>query len=179
MRTAILIGIAALGCSAWSADLTPLDVKPGLWQASVQMPGMASMPAGMPSIPPEALARLPAAQRAQMEAMMKGRGGAPAATSKVCMSPDYLKQASPVGQIDKSCTYKVLVSSPAKQQFHSECKQDGSVISGDVTVERVDAEHITVTTVAKSSAAVPAATVKATLNWLSADCGDVKPAVAK
>jgi len=180
MKAAMLIGAALLcGASAWAADaLTPMDVKPGLWQATVDMPGMPAMP-NMPTIPPETLARMPAQQRAQIEAMMKGRGAGSGMTTNFCMSPDQIKRGGPVGAVDKSCTYNVVSSSASKQQMHMECKQGATTSSGDVTVERADSEHITATAVMKTSASDKPMTVKTALKWLAADCGDVKPAGAK
>ena len=134
----------------------------------------------MPAIPEEALARMPAAQRAQIEAMMKGRGagGGQPATTKICLTRDSLSQSA-FGQTDKSCSYKVVSSSSSKQQIHMECAQGTTTSSGDMNVERVDAEHVKATMSMKTSASPRPLNVKMSFTWLSADCGDVKPAGAK
>jgi hypothetical protein len=79
LKTALFFS-AALLCplSAWAADdIRPFDAKTGLWEttSTMEMPGMPSMPA-MPQIPPEQLAKMSPQQRAQVEAMLKARGGA-------------------------------------------------------------------------------------------------------
>jgi hypothetical protein len=181
MRIAIGIGLGlvALSCT-WAADkLTPMDVKPGLWEATVERPGAPSVPANLPAIPPAALARMSPQQRAQIEAIVKGRGATSAMTTRFCMSADHLKQGGPVAPVDASCTYKVVGSSAAKQQIRLECKHGAETRSGEVTVDRVDSEHITANTVAKSSASDKPITMKTSLKWLSADCGAVKPPAGK
>ena len=180
MKIAIAVGLVALSCACcWAADsLTPMDVKPGLWQAAVETPGLA-VPANLPGIPPEALARMTPQQREQIESALKGRGGASAMTTRFCMSPDQVKQSRPVAPVDSSCEYKVVSSSAAKQQLHLDCKKDAEARTGDVTMERVDSEHINMTTTVQTSAAGQPMTVKTSLKWLAADCGAVKPAGAK
>lgn len=179
MRLMILAVItAALPLSA--QNLKTFDVKLGLWESTTQteMPGMSSMP----GIPAEALAQMPPEQRARLEAMMKGRGaGGPGAIkTKYCLTEESLKQGQ-VGQVDKSCTYKVVSSSPSKQVIHMDCKKDGTTMTGDMTVVRVDEGHYTATVAMKSSGGEVPVNVKMSLDnkWLSSNCGSVKPVVAK
>lgn len=178
MKRAMLIGLVAFGPIAVRAadSPTPFDAKPGLWEVTTDIGGRA-MPT-IPQIPAETLARLPPQQRAQIEAMMKGRGGTAGGT-KFCMSPDSLKQGAPIGQVDKSCTSKVVSSSATRQQIHLDCVREGVKTTADMTVERVDAEHITANMSMQPSGGAPATTMKASLKWLASDCGDVKPAGAK
>ncbi len=173
-----IMGTAALFLltAAWAAE--PFDAKPGLWETSVttDLTGMSGMPAmpAMPNIPPEVMAKMPAAQRAQMEAMMKSRGGTAAPmTNKVCMTRSSVDEGS-FGRADKSCTSKVVSSSASKQVMQIECERNDSKMTGEVTVERVDSEHVKGSVVMKA----PQGQMKMTFEnrWLSADCGDVKPA---
>ena len=56
------------------AQNAPIDMRTGLWEVSTQR-ATTGMPQ-MPAIPPAALAQMPPAQRAQIEAMLKARRGA-------------------------------------------------------------------------------------------------------
>jgi hypothetical protein len=173
------VGLAALWpLASWAADdITPFEGKTGLWEAATEISGMPAMPA----IPEETLARMPAAQRAQVEAMMKGRGagGGLATTSKVCLTRESFDKSAAFGQTDKSCTYKVVSSSSSTQQIHVECDKANTKTTGDMTIERVDAEHVKGTMSMKSSASPQPMNMKISFTWLSADCGDVKPVVPK
>jgi hypothetical protein len=173
----MLLSTAALPAQ----EIKPFDVKLGLWEttSTTEMGGM-SMPA-MPQIPPDALARMPPEQRARVEAMMKGRGGSPGAmTVKACITKETLARAGAFGQTDKSCTMKVVSSSPMKQVLHMDCVRDNDHTAGDVTVERVDAEHVK-GTMAMKSEGEHSVSIKSNFEtkWLSSDCGDVKPSTPK
>ena len=78
MKTTILFAIA-LWCplaALTAQEMKPFDAKPGLWEytTTTQISGMPAMPA-MPQLTPDQLARIPEAQRKQVEAMMASRGG--------------------------------------------------------------------------------------------------------
>lgn len=182
MRITLLCGALLLGSAALPADdIKPFDVKLGLWEttSTTDMSGMA-MPS-MPQIPPDALSRMPPEQRARIEAMMKGRGGSPQSmTVKSCITKETLARAGAFGQSDKSCTMNVVSSTPMKQVLHMDCKRDNSHMTGDMTVERVDAEHVKGTSVIKSEGE-HAISMKSTFEtkWLSSDCGEVKPVLPK
>ena len=138
----------------------------------------------MPQIPPETLAKMPPAQRAQIEGMMKGRGpGSPhAVTTKSCMTKESIEKAQAFSQSDKSCTSKVVSSSSTKMVMHVECTEGANKSSGDVTFERVDSEHTKGNMAMKvSSGGAPPMDMKMAMEakWLSSDCGDVKPVEAK
>ncbi len=173
MRTKILLGLAILWpLASWAAD--PFDVKLGLWETSIS--GMPAMPA-MPQIPESALANMSQQQRAQVEAMMKGRGGAGAPlTARSCVTRES-RDAGALGYTDKDCTSKVVNSSSSKQVLHMECKHGNVVSEGDVTIERTDSEHITGTVVMKTNVGGQSNESKMTFSnkWISADCGNVKP----
>ena len=184
MRIYVCIGAAVcLQMAGWAADIKPFDAKLGLWESTstTEMGGMPAMPA-MPQIPPETLAKMPPAQRAQVEAMMKGRGpGGPRSnTTKYCLTKESLEKAMAFAQGDKSCTPTVVSSSSSKQEIHMDCTREGTHMTGDVTVERVDAEHAKGAMKLKAEGDHPI-TINSTFQskWLSSDCGDVKPAMAK
>lgn len=169
---------------SWAADeLKPLDVKLGLWETTTksEMSGMPAMPA-MPQIPEETLAKLPPAQRAQLEARMKGGMGGPRTnTMKSCLTKEALDRGLNFAQNDNSCTYKVVSSSSTKQEMHSECNRGQMKMTGDLTIDRVDAEHIKGGMTMKSAEGGQPMNMKMSFEtkWISADCGDVKPSGVK
>jgi hypothetical protein len=170
--------------ATWAQDIKPVDVKPGLWENTTtsEISGLA-MPA-MPQISPDQLAKMPPAQRAQIEAMMKGGMGTPRTnTTKVCITQEALSR-SLFDNGDKSCTFKVVSSSSSNQQIHVECTRGNTKTSGDLNLDRVDSEHLkgnmNMKTTGDSSTAGSAGqnmTIKLSFSnkYLSADCGDVKP----
>jgi len=184
MKLTILAGLAilwpAVSCAA--DDFKPLDAKPGLWESitSIEFSGASARPL-MPQIPEEALAKMTPVQRAQIEAMSKGRGGAGApTTTRVCVTQESLN-AGAFGRRDKACTNKVVSSSLSKQVIHVECSMGEIQSTGDMTIERVDPQHLKGTMVMKSSKGDQAKEVKMSFEnkWIAADCGEVKPAGAK
>lgn len=158
-------------------DFKPMDVKLGLWETAskTDMPGM---PASLPQIPEETLAKMPPEQRARIEAMMKGRGAPGSMTTRSCLTRESLDRGLNF-QNDKSCTYKVTGSSASKEQVHVECDRGQMHTTGDLTVERADNEHVKGTMVMKSPAGSGDIKVSFESKWVSADCGSVKPVTAK
>ena len=186
MKTTILLTVALLyPLAAWADDdVKPFDVKTGLWETTTTME-MSGMPA-MPQIPPEQLAKMTPQQRAQVEAMMKsgmGAGAPRTSTNKSCMTKDSLRQAMNMGS-NENCTHKIVASSSSMQNIHMECTQQKMTMTGDLMVERIDAEHAKGSMVMKSTAAANQTgnmnmKMSFTAKWLSSDCGDVKPLVVK
>ena len=101
LRT-LSVAAALLACSLTPAlaQGQPIDVRTGLWEFSSQrsMTGMPKMPE-MPAIPPEALAKMPPAQRAQLEAALKARrnAGSGRHVSKVCVTAASLRKSPAFG----------------------------------------------------------------------------------
>ena len=115
--------------------------------------------------------------------MMKGRGGPGSpqtSTSKFCLAKESLGRAFFSG--DKSCTSKLVSSTGGTQQIHLECN-GATKGSGDLALERVDAEHMKGTMLikmvgdARGGGAGRSMDMKVTFSntWVSGDCGDVKP----
>jgi hypothetical protein len=182
LNTFTLAVALAVPIAAWpAADVKPLNAKPGLWESSVstETAGRPAM-AGMPQIPPEALAKMPPQQRAQLEAMMKSRSGGRPITTKVCLTRESLSSGV-YAHRDKSCTTRVISSSSTTQVLHVDCNRDELKSSGDVTVELLDPQHIRGTMVMKSSASGQTTEMKMSFDnkWIADDCGAIKPAVPK
>ena len=167
MRAHTLLLPLLLAGAAWAADITPLDVKLGLWEtkSTTQMPAMRQMPA----IPPEALAQMPPEQRARLEAMSKG--GPMVHTVKTCMTREKLNNPTSISRVPKSCTPKVVLSSSTKQKIHVDCEQEGMKMSGDLEIERVDSQHMKGNMTMSGPAAMK---MSFETSWIAADCGAVK-----
>ena len=180
MRTLILAGtLAAISVAA--ADLKPLDAKLGLWETTTTTE-VDGMPA-MPQIPKETLDKMPPAQRAQLEAMMKNRAS-PAAprttTSKSCTTKESLNRGFGMPENMKGeCKNDVISSSSSNAQMHMQCTatKGGPTSALDLMITRIDSEHIKGNVVSKSD--VQGRTMNVKMNfaskWLASDCGDVKP----
>src|ERR1051326_1562882 len=95
MHTPLRLGgaaAAALSITALVAAQSPmLDVKMGLWETTTKI-NMGNMPQ-MPQLSEDQLAKMPPAQRAQIENMMKTMQGAPV-TVKTCMTKEKLDRKS-------------------------------------------------------------------------------------
>jgi len=168
------IGLTILCCSTlWAADLHALDVKTGEWETTV-----TGQMTGVPSIPPEALARLTPEHRAKVESAMGARGAKPLVSTH-CTTNETLKQAWNTGQITKTCTTSLTTSSSTKQEVHMECNQNGTKTTGTVKVEAVDSEHIRGSfqmTAAGDAAGGHAMSMNYTFTskWLGAACTESK-----
>lgn len=182
MRIALVTIAVLLPVGSCLAQNIPFDAKLGLWETSTKTElGGSAM--AMPQIPPEALAKMPPEQRARLEAMMKSRGGgAPGITTvRSCLTRESLNRGLALGQTDRNCTRTLVSSSASKQVMRIDCNQEEMKVTGEITIERTDAEHVKGNMAMKGSAGERPMDMKMSFDskWVSADCGDVKPPVAK
>ena len=198
MKTTILFGIAILCplAAVTAQEIKPFDAKPGLWESTTttEITGMPAMPA-MPQLTPDQLAKIPEAQRQQVQAMMAARGGGGAPrniTTKSCVTKESLAKSMAFMNDNNqaNCTRKIVNSSSGKIEFHMECTPDKTNMTmvGDMTIERLDAEHVKGSGTFKNTGTGPAtgnaprtmeSKITFSTKWLSSDCGDVKPAGEK
>ena len=171
LTLSVLILLAPLACRA-ADEITPLDVKPGLWESTVTIQS-----SGMPGIPEETLAKLPPEQRARMEAAMKGMGGTH--TARSCLTGETLRKPLAFGDsANSSCKRTIVSSSSGAMEFHVECSNDRMKSSGDGRVQAVSAESLKGETVMNSTMEGGRTTTTKVLfssRWLGSDCGSVKP----
>ena len=169
----------------WCQDIKPIDVKPGLWENTTisQISGL-TMP-NMPQLTPDQLAKMPPQARAQFEAMQKGGAGAQQTrTTKACITREQLSKPM-FDSGDKSCSYNLKSSSASSQTIHVECTRGNTKTAGDLTLERVDSEHLKGDMLMKTTGDSSTngsvgqnMTIKISFSnkFVSSDCGDVKPA---
>ena len=155
--------ILAAGVSR-ADDVTPLNLKPGLWETTT-----VQERSGMPSIPPETLARMPPEQRARIEAMTAGK--AAPITRQSCRLENDLKPFT--DDNTQSCKQTIVTSTSTKQEVKMECEKG----TANVTVEARDSEHVNGLVVMHMGANGRTMDMKIaiTAKWISSSCGDVKP----
>jgi len=139
LRTTILSGFALLiGFTAWAADTVPLDVKTGLWEATLNMERI-----GVAPMPPELLGRLSPEQRAKLEEKMKAAAapGSKAAVHQHCLTKEALNKPLSFGS-EQTCQRTIVTSSRSKQEIHVECAKDTMKSSGAILIEAVDSENV-------------------------------------
>jgi hypothetical protein len=140
--------------------------KPGLWEVQTQTQGaMAEMQKQMD----ETLARMPPAQRQQMEAMMRQQGVGMTnkpGTLRICVSPamaarEGLHQPDP----EMKCQHKFTPVSSREARYAFTCTGPGSP-EGYQSESTIKGQHQgrPMTTQFKQSA-----------RWLGADCQGLKP----
>jgi hypothetical protein len=163
----ILILLAPLACRA-ADDITPLGVKPGLWESTV------TLSSGVPAIPPEALAQLTPEQRARIEAQMNTPH-----TSQACYTSESLKKPLTFGdRPNSSCKSTVTSSSTGALDFHIDCDNGRTKSSGDAHIRAVSPESIKgeiVTSTIMAGRGAVTSKVSFSSRWIGSDCGNVKP----
>jgi hypothetical protein len=122
------------------ADKTPLNVKTGLWQVTVN-----HTTSGQVGIPPDIAAKLTPQQLAAAEAAMKNRASGPSAPQvyqKCITKDDLIKNA--FGNRDKqSCTEKVLKSTASDLELEEACANERGKTDTHLNLHAVDSEHVT------------------------------------
>ncbi|MCX7059105.1 MAG: DUF3617 domain-containing protein [Pseudomonadota bacterium] len=178
----MLMGLAGLSTHALANPAEGL--KPGLWETRVikqvidgrdlsgeMSAAMSEMKAALASMPPE--------QRAQMQAMMKGHGVASSESGalRICMSPEMAKRnALPVDK-DGHCSSTMLTRTGNKMSYEFACNSNGMKTNGkgEATVTPNRVEMRTDATMQQGNGPRQTMHSETQMNFVSADCGDVKP----
>ena len=173
LKNALSIVILTAGAALAADNVTPLNVKPGLWETT-----SVSERSGMPQIPADALAKIPAEQRARIEAQLKGT---PTTTTKQsCFTQEEVAKGLGWNNTDKSCRQTVVSASGSRQEIKWEC--DGAQKgNGSMKIEASDSSHVNSLINITMNANGREMTMKITntAKWLSNSCGDVKPDTGK
>jgi len=197
MRPVILAaGLAAAACAAQAQSLSP-TLQTGLWEEEVQiMINGQDLRAVMHQARQAMLARTPADQRKQLEAMLEQQGD-PMAKSFDCLGPkEVAEMADPARALAKSmreeplCTAQVLSVSGGSFTFKSVCK-DPDKFSGEFNGEYsvLDSKRWTYSMTGRGKVAGGSAALggvgaskdgtvemknSGQARWVSADCGKHK-----
>jgi hypothetical protein len=169
--------LCLLSAIALAADR--FAIKLGLWEIS-----HTSDIEGAPPIPDDVLARIPAEQRARMEAAMKAHGNAGlggARPIRQCITDKDLDHPfKPDAERDSHCTHTIVSRTATSMEIHMVCKDVGRTggagegtfkwraptpesMQGTFEMHVADGEHSMTHH------------MKMTGKWLGADCGEVKP----
>jgi hypothetical protein len=163
-RSIAITGATALAIALPLLAAERLAVKTGLWESSFTM----SM-----SMPPEVMKSVPAAQRAQMEAMMSKPT---TMTDKSCMTEKDLDEKGfrdSMQQPGMECDYKTITATSKRQEFTMQCKSAGGPVTGRVAVDVLSDSQVRGSMEMRSAQANVDAKFES--KWVAAACGDVKP----
>lgn len=183
MRKWILVGLVAF--AAAPALAAGSGLKPGLWQTRVVKQvvdgrDLTAQMAGMASRMRQAMANMPAAQRARMEAMMRAHGGASMGAGgslKMCITPAQARRDAPIIDHKGQCRPATVTHSGNRTTFTIHCSSNGNTTTGKgetTAVGNVITSQIDVTT-HMANGKTNVMHTEAEMKYLGPDCGDVKP----
>jgi hypothetical protein len=175
MNTRRVIGIAAATALAIALPLLAaerLAVKTGQWQSTVTL-SLSGL-----SIPQEQLDKMPPAQRAQMEQVLKQMGaGAPRTeTQKSCITDQDLDGntfGAAMEDLGEDCRNTQVAGTARRQEWTFQCTTPGGPATGRMVVEVADAEHVQGTMEMRSQQANM--DIKFAARWLAANCDSARP----
>lgn len=156
--SAVMIALPVLAADA-------LQVKTGLWETTT-----TSKMSGI-SIPADALAQMPPAQRAQMEQMMKQMTGAQSVKDRSCVTQKDLQDGPFRDQADPdagNCKYTQVAATTRRQEWSFQCSSQGANVTGKMTLEASDSTHVKGLIDAKGDQG--GMNIQFTAQWLSASC---------
>ena|SRR6185503_8006854 len=168
------VAAAALSLTTLAIAQTPMmDVKMGLWETTTKM-NMGNMP-NMPKISDEDLAKMPPAQRAQIENMMKSMQGAPV-TVKSCMTKEKMEKNGFMQERPNQNCKQTITNNTARSMDATVVCTGAQAMTATIHVESASSTAYTGTMKAKAQArgGEMDMTIEMAGKWLGADCGDVK-----
>jgi hypothetical protein len=174
--------LASLLCTLASAviaatgEITPLNVKTGLWQVT----STSSASGDMPALPPEVQAKLgqmSPEQRAKIEEAMKSKlNGTPqTSTYKKCLTKEDLTKNA-FGKPDDKCTWTVLTSTGTDMDVKGTLCDVGksSGLASDIHIKFhvVDSENVQASAHGSATGNGRTTTIDGTYaaKWLGASC---------
>ena len=178
---ATMASLTFLATAPVLAQSPSIDVRTGLWEMTSERTtsGMPQMPK-MPAIPPEVLAKMTPAQRAQIQAAMGARSKPKSGrrVKKVCVTAETLRKGDALGMDrDPSCKRTKDTRSARLWQLQETCVSRGRKRTLDVRYEAANRETIDGTVDVAMTDGTHNIRMKQVMHgrWLGADCGNVKP----
>jgi hypothetical protein len=167
----------AVTASVQAADLAKPNIKPGLWEVSINPKVSGEMP-----IPEDQLAKMTPERRARVQAAMQAHmaKGSKPRVYKECMTPEKIARGfeiDPHGD-DSSCKRNVVSSSPRELTLHDECNRPERKTVTDVHFEVKGGTQMSGKIDIVMTSAGKTMTINNTMQgkWLGASCGTVKDA---
>lgn len=173
---AVLVMVAAW--SAWDAHAQAGGtMKPGLWEITARMQGSGGQLDAAMAMAQQQMQNLSPEQRAQLEAMMKGRGvalGPQGNTVRVCVTKEQAEREE-LPQAQEGCTQQGQRSGKVFRYTFS-CRSEPPM-SGEGEYTLTSATSASGRTVVRTVVGGRNETVNVenSSTWLAADCGDLKP----
>lgn len=173
MRTVFILGlIVCTSLAVVAADMP--NMKEGLWQMTVSTGGM-----GMPS---DAMANMPADQRAMVEQMMKQKGismNGNTVSVKSCETKDKISKGAAFAdsrKSDSNCTHSMVKSSASHMEMTFHCDSKDGTTDGKTSVDVLGMDNVKGTTHMTIVSGGNTKTMDSTFTskYLGADCGDIK-----
>ena len=159
--------------STGARSLTPLNIKPGLWESTRTIQTTGAMP-----IPAELMNRLTPEQRARMEERMKAHssGHSNTTTEKHCVTKEDLEKDRLKLAEAKECTTTVLNSTSSSVRAKLVCDTEGMHASGNLELIAADPEHLNGSYHSTMNGNGHTMNVEGTWasKWLGASCGNTK-----
>jgi hypothetical protein len=153
-------------------------IQPGLWAIENKMGGNPELEKAMAQLQAQ-LAAMPPAQRKQMEAMLGqqgvGLGSSGAMSVKVCITPEMASRQQMPTQTEGDCTSKVDARTGNTMKISFSCTNPVSSGQGVYTFDGDKAYTMKMAIQSQENGQPRNITMDAKGQWLSADCGSVKP----
>ena len=173
MKSLILLGVSMLWpLASHAADFKPLNVKPGLWEATMNSQTNGAFP-----VPADMLARLTPEQRARAEAAMKAAPRSHSSTNKSCITAEQLnKPLTFADEKNVSCKRTLVSSSGSQQEIRMECSGGDVKTVATMHIEAVNPETVKGTSEVTSTGSQNKMNAHLSFNakWLGSDCGSYK-----
>ena len=169
VRLCFLGGLGVLAAVPPAAAQTALNVKLGLWEvtSTIQHSGT----------PPVDISRVPPAQRAQVEAMMKSQMAQATAptTRKQCVTKEDIDRAFMNEHRDESCTRTIVQSTSTVLALRMTCT-GATKMNGDVRFDAITPEAVKGVMKFDMEGEGHTMTVNSTVaaKWISSSCAGVK-----
>ena len=169
---------AAILIAGASVPVFAQSTAPGLWQIENKMGGNPELERAMAQMQAQ-MAAMPPAQRKQMEAMM-GKNGMSMASGgamslKVCITAEMAQRQQMPTQTQGDCTSKIDSRSGNTMKISFSCTNPVSSGEGIYTFESDKAYTMKMAFKTQEGGKTQNMTMNAKGQWLSADCGSVKP----
>lgn len=179
LKSQLGLGLAALFVLAPAAHAQ--STKPGLWELRtvkqlVDGQDMAAQMIAAQQRMKEAIAKMPPAQRKQMESQMAGFGAGPGGAHRVCVSPAMAAKDKPMLPENAQCDPPKMSRSGNRTQYEFSCRQNGDVVKGKGE-SVVDADRVLTKMDMTTSGAQGKHTMvtEMEMRFISADCGAIRP----
>lgn len=162
---------AALPAMAKETVHAAMHVNPGLWEVTVSPKASGEMP-----MDPEMMARMPAAQRAKVMAMMQSAVSKPR-KMRECMTPEKLAKGFSLDRPEANCTQTVLANNASAMEVQMTCAPNrGGLTSAHFKLAVANMANVAGTSQMVFSRGGRSMTVDSTMTgqWLGSNCGKVK-----